>query len=62
MKVLVKRKLKEILEKTSEPMQLQLKVKMKLESRLHNQKQHVASVKQKLRTALASEKYKVQKH
>jgi hypothetical protein len=28
-------------------MQLQLKVKMKLESRLHNQKQHVASVKQK---------------
>jgi hypothetical protein len=42
-------------------MQLQLKVKMKLESRLHNQKQHVASVKQKRWTA-ASEKYKVQKH
>jgi hypothetical protein len=39
---------------------LQLKVKMKLESRLHNQKQHVE--KEALRTALASEKYKVQKH
>jgi hypothetical protein len=43
-------------------MQLQLKVKMKLESRLHNQKQHVASVKQKRWEPLASEKYKVQKH
>jgi hypothetical protein len=43
-------------------MRLQLKVKMKLESRLHNQKQHVASVKQKRWEPLASEKYKVQKH
>jgi hypothetical protein len=46
MKVLVKRKLKRDTRKTSEANAVAIKG-MKLESRLHNQKQHVASVKQK---------------
>jgi flotillin len=60
MKVLVKRKLKEILVKTSEANAVAIKGENEARIALHNQKQTRAEAA--LRTALASEKYKVQKH